>query len=149
MVVKSFGLHPEFSVFIPDFYESDTSEVVYKEDSHSASLQCSRHEAFFELDHDKWFAYDDGQIIRFPKEREWEWRCNKAKSMVISLNNHTPFNGPEHKLKVLENAAYLCGFSLIDLIDRLESARQENESLSDVFKRVHKDKKPVNNQDNK
>lgn len=139
MIVK-FGPVLDHKIYVPDYALNDDGVTSFKYDS--IELSSLIESVPFELDTDKWFVYYDGQIVRFPKDKEWDWRCKKAEE-IVSLVSKNPlvFKGPEDRLAALENAAYLSGFNLADLVDKLNKARQDNESISDVFKRILKERK--------
>jgi uncharacterized protein (DUF1684 family) len=86
----------------------------------------------FELDEGKWFAVDGGTVVRFPADREWEWRTRRAVELVGSAAALPP----EAQIGVLANAAALVGSDLHALVSRLREAAQAGEDLAATFKRV-------------
>lgn len=142
MIIIGYGPILNHKVVIPDFCITEDKNKLSKDGSLEPSLdnlfsECTN----FELSDDKWFAYDNGLIVRFPKSKEWDWRTKKAEGIVSTVSRDPfSFNGPEARLLALETAAYLCGFSLAELIARLEKAKNDGEDLVDTFNRVKDDK---------
>ena len=144
-MVTGFGPSSTFFVFIPDFVVIDKSHII-KKDGEVAPLDGASFTSFpeFELPDNKWVAYDHGSIIRFPKDKEWEWRSKKALDIVkIISTNPSTYANPEQRMCALESSAHLCGFSLVDLVQRLEEARKGSESLDDVFKRIKNERSEI------
>ncbi len=139
MIYKYYSLE-NYPVIVPDAALTESEEVVFKEDeleSYSFT-ECTR----FELPKDKWFAIDDGLIVRFPKDKEWEWRIRRAKELFEKVHLDSD---PHQKLTLLNNVAYLCGFSLAALVERLKMHGNNNEDLMDTFKRIIKDDPLIKN----
>ena len=145
MIVK--GLErSHHTIFVPDFAINGEGQKVAKSGEifsvEEGKLECAQECKEFELPDDKWFAVADSIIIRFPKDKEWVWRVQRAQEMVGRVStNPGSFSGPEDRISALKNAAYLCGFSLDELVERLKEARNNNEDLVAVFKRIKESEK--------
>ena len=139
-MITKYGPPSKSPCLVPDYAEDSSGSRVYRElnveDKGSEPTPLD-----FELDDSKWFAIESGQIIRFPREREWDWRTKRAREIVTSLSS-----GPlrlkesEEKLSWLEAAAALCGFSIIELVSRLNQAKLDGEDLVTVFNRIKPDR---------
>lgn len=132
--MKISGYYPasEHKVFVPSHAVGEDGTSVRGPDRDEAEMNSVVHLGFtFELTDGKWFALDDGVIVRFPATREWEWRAKRAEQIVMGISG-----SPEEKLANLRCAADLMGVDLPGLKKRLEEARESGEDLSSTFKRL-------------
>lgn len=84
-----------------------------------------------ELDEKKWIAIDGPNVVRFPIEKEWEWRSKRAVEFLQSIPND-----PKQKVEHLECVASLVGINLPELVSILNKNRSSGENLIDTFKRL-------------
>ena len=132
MIINKYGPSSKYPVLVPDYASGEKNLVWKDKPGESSTFQTCEP---FDLPEDKWFALDIDKIIRFPKDKEWTWRTQRAVSLIKDLNN---VSDPYGKLTHLENAAYLCGFSLTQLVDRLKEHASPHEDLTDTFARIMK-----------
>jgi hypothetical protein len=84
---------------------------------------------------DLWCAVEENHSLSwFNKSNRKNWATDRAMSLVRqSVKCHNPLNS----IHLLETAAKLCGIDLTELIQTLESHRDEpDESLTTIFKRL-------------
>jgi hypothetical protein len=126
-------------IYIPIFAITEDGKVLNSSGLISELLEeewvdCTQ----FDLPEEKWFAWDEGQIVRWPKDKEWDWRTEKAKEIISNINQH---GNPEIKLKWVSDAAKLCSINLEEFIDKLKSTRKNNEDLITLFNNIKNTKK--------
>lgn len=132
-MIYKYSSPEKYPVIIPEAALTESEDVVFKDNviENPHFKECTR----FELSEDKWFAIDHDLVVRFPKEKEWEWRTRRAKTLFEEMKADLD---PQHKLSILNNVAYLCGFSLASLVERLQTHATNDEDLLDTFKRIIK-----------
>lgn len=133
MIINKYGPENVYAVHVPE-YAGSSNDVVFKD--LPVSIATFKECIDFELPPDKWFALDNGTIVRFPKSKEWAWRTSRSEKIVQTISE---IQDPMDRIYALRNAAYLCGFSLEDLVSRLQSSSVKGEDILDTFKRLVKD----------
>lgn len=129
MIVKGCS-ESYYQTYIPDTLILLDDSVIGRDGS-PTHLKVFRELEPFELPEDKWFAIDDGVVVRFPKSREWDWRTKKAIELISVQDPH-----PERALQRAESAAGLVGSDLPKIIELITEAKKNKESLESVVKRL-------------
>jgi hypothetical protein len=137
-MIIGYGPPLSYLCYVPDYAVDSNQLKIDKEGTCGPIAEDKYTESpEFDLPDSKWFAFDHGNVVRFPKDKEWDWRTRRAQEIVKIISTNPGFyKNAEERMLALESSAMLCGFNLIDLVSRLEKARQDNESLEDVFKRI-------------
>lgn len=82
----------------------------------------------------------DGIVETFKESDEENWR---AKTAMAAVQAHvSPGDNPDRAVAVLRSAADLVGLDLPDMMEKLEQAKKDGESVLDVFKRTWKKPAP-------
>lgn len=142
-MIIGFGPILIYSTCVPDFaVDKDRNKITRNSREEISETDKFLNCVEFDLPDDKWFAYDNGIIVRFPKDKEWDWRTKRAQEIVYNVSTYpNKYKSSNDRLIALESSAHLCGFSLQELISRLETAKRDGEDLVDVFKRVKNETK--------
>lgn len=135
-MISGYGPKSIYAIHVPEYAKSD--DIIVNKNKNQVSAHDICECTNFELESDKWFAIDEGQIVRFPLNREMEWRANKARELVNRTESDASLRA-DQRISMLENSANLCYFELVDLIDKIEEAKSKNESMKDLFKRIQKE----------
>jgi hypothetical protein len=129
MIVTSYNIHPTFVTSVANAAKTDKGDVI----SHTSSsdlavwVNCDP----FELPEGKWFGISGGLIVRFPAEKEHDWRVKKATELVES-----GVEDPVVLYQNAQNAAYLLNINLNEFLKQLRSLSQDpNEDLTNLYKK--------------
>ncbi len=132
MRVVACEVRPGVGVYVPDFAVADDGTKSLR-DGKAGGTAAGPPPGPFDLPDGSWFAVDGLSVVRFPREREWDWRSRRAKEIVESLPQD-----PDELSDALHSAAGLAGVDLPGLITRLRDAAVAGEDLADVFKRLRR-----------
>lgn len=139
MKVKSFSPSINLIVHVPELIQDENGEWFNKTGEKVLAPETfSPVSSDLEIEPGKWFGVDNMYksvtYIRFPKDREMEWRARKAKEIVIGLDKTL---GPYEKLEIIEAAAALIGSDVETLVSKIQTLKANpNESLVDVINRI-------------
>lgn len=127
MIVTSYNIHPTFVTCVANAAKTGVGDIISHTSSSDLTIwnNCDP----FELPEGKWFGVSNGLIIRFPAEREHDWRVKKATELVES-----GVEDPVVMYQNAQNAAYLLNVNLNELLKHLRSLSQDpDEDLSSLY----------------
>lgn len=118
--------------FIPTFAITDSGSRLFLPKSKLYSALPENKITKFELPHDRWFCYANGQIVRFKKSDESAFRFKMAQELADMAKTKPP----ENAIKFYENAAELILITLPDLMKFLRENTKSGETMTDTFLRL-------------
>ena len=143
MEPKVVGYGPKSQVFpcIPEFLVIESHGSNHKLNEAGEVIPASLDEEIeallypTKLEPDQWCAVEENRtLVWFPKDKKKEWTSNRAEALVREAKINPK---PLKSVEMLKAAAKMCGFELFELLEMLETHRENSsENLEQIFKRV-------------